>query len=168
MDIQKIEDLIKILEASEISEIEIEEDGRRIHLKKAAPDAPAQTIAYPIAAPAAAPAVPASVTAVPVEPTAVPAPQEAAAPAEHAAEDSELITIDSPMVGVFYPSPAPGEPPFASVGDTIEEDQTVCIVEAMKLMNEVTAKFRAEIVKVLVTNAEPVEFGQPLFTVRPL
>jgi acetyl-CoA carboxylase biotin carboxyl carrier protein len=72
------------------------------------------------------------------------------------------------MVGVFYAAPAPGEPPFVQPGDTIEAGQTVCIVEAMKLMNEVGAKVPCVIEQVLVENAEPVEFGQPLFSVRPL
>ncbi|NLT61310.1 MAG: acetyl-CoA carboxylase biotin carboxyl carrier protein, partial [Candidatus Hydrogenedentes bacterium] len=85
-----------------------------------------------------------------------------------AAPDDELITIDSPMVGVFYAAPAPDKPPFVKPGDAVQEQQTVCIVEAMKLMNEVTAQFPARIVKVLVENGEPVEFGQPLFAVEPL
>ncbi|MBN2311119.1 MAG: hypothetical protein JXR94_19235, partial [Candidatus Hydrogenedentes bacterium] len=79
-----------------------------------------------------------------------------------------LQTIDSPMVGVFYVAPSPGAPPFVEPGSTVAADDTVCIVEAMKLMNEVTAKFPAEIVRVLVENGEPVEFSQPLFAVRPL
>jgi acetyl-CoA carboxylase biotin carboxyl carrier protein len=72
------------------------------------------------------------------------------------------------MVGTFYTAPAPGEPAFVRVGDTVEENQTVCIVEAMKLMNEVAAKESCVIEKILVENGEPVEFGQPLFAVRPL
>jgi acetyl-CoA carboxylase biotin carboxyl carrier protein len=84
------------------------------------------------------------------------------------AEPEDLLpTIDSPMVGTFYSAPAPGEDIFINVGDSVEEGQTVCIVEAMKLMNEVGAKLACKIVKVLVENGEPVEFGQPLFAVEP-
>ena len=98
------------------------------------------------------------------------APQQIAAPAEEATsaepQDDGCETITSPMVGTFYTSPAPGEPTFVTVGDTIEENQTVCIVEAMKLMNEVVAKFSGKIEKILVKDGQPVEFGQPLFKVR--
>ncbi|HPO31198.1 MAG TPA: acetyl-CoA carboxylase biotin carboxyl carrier protein, partial [Candidatus Hydrogenedentes bacterium] len=79
-----------------------------------------------------------------------------------------LITIDSPMVGTFYDAPGPGEPPFVQPGDTVDAGQVVCIVEAMKIMNEVTAKVPAIVEQVLVRNGEPVEYGQPLFAVRPL
>jgi acetyl-CoA carboxylase biotin carboxyl carrier protein len=83
-------------------------------------------------------------------------------------EGEGLATIDSPMVGTFYTAPAPGEPPFLLPGDTVEPGQTVCIVEAMKIMNEVPAKVAAIIEKVLVENGEAVEYGQPLFAIRPL
>ena len=84
------------------------------------------------------------------------------------ARENGLITIDSPMVGTFYASSSSGKPPFVLPGDTVEPNQTVCIVEAMKVMNEVAAKVPAIIEKVLVGNGEPVEYGQPLFTIRPL
>ena len=82
--------------------------------------------------------------------------------------EDELVTFDSPMVGTFYGAPAPGAPPFVSPGDTVEEGQTLCVVEAMKLMNEVPAKFAAQIERLLVEDGEPVEYGQPLFAIRPL
>lgn len=81
--------------------------------------------------------------------------------------DANLVEITSPMVGTFYRSPAPDEPPFIEVGDRIQTGQTVCIIEAMKLMNELEAEVSGEIVEVLVNNAQPVEFGQPLMRVRP-
>jgi len=81
---------------------------------------------------------------------------------------SGQVTIDSPMVGTFYASSAPGEAPMVLPGDSITKDKTICIVEAMKIMNEVAAKFPCIIERVLVENGEPVEFGQPLFAVRPL
>ena len=166
MDLDKLRDLIQLFEAADIAEIEVEEDGSRILLKKASPIPMA--LPQPIAQP---PAIALSMPA-----AAVPASQPVAAPARDQAhetppadppEDEGLVTVDSPMVGVFYVAPAPGDPPFARPGDMVEAGQTLCIVEAMKLMNEVTAKFACTIEKVLVENAEPVEFGQPMFAVRP-
>jgi acetyl-CoA carboxylase biotin carboxyl carrier protein len=160
VDLDKLREIIRIFEQSELSEIEIEEDGKRMRFKK--PD-PRTYSTAPIA-----------ITAQHLEPAAqiiAPDKSSAAAPKspEPVVEEEErLPTIDSPMVGVFYASPAPNEPPFVRPGDSVTEHQTVCIVEAMKLMNEVAAKFNAVIVKILVENGEPVEYGQPLFTVRPL
>lgn len=161
MDLERLQGLLRLFENSSLSELEVEEEGRRICLRKnpaamalAAPVIPVTSAPIPLGGPA------------PVMDSA-PSPQStsSAAAAEHKAE-SDMVTIDSPMVGVFYNAPAPGEPPFVSAGDMIEENQTLCIVEAMKLMNEVTAKFAAKIVKVLVENGEPVEFGQPMFAVQ--
>jgi acetyl-CoA carboxylase biotin carboxyl carrier protein len=149
VDFKDLEALISIFEKSDLTEIEIEEEGRRMRLQKASPVAiPAPTTVQ----------VPTS-----VQPGATAAEE---APAEDALPDG-LITIDSPMVGTFYVAPAPGEEPFVKIGDTVEEKQTVCIVEAMKLMNEVGAKVPCIIEQILVEDAEPVEFGQPLFAVRP-
>jgi acetyl-CoA carboxylase biotin carboxyl carrier protein len=160
LDFGKLRELIEIFQSSELFEMEIEEAGQRIRLSKAAPSPAIQPAVY-----AALPSVvPAPSGAAP----AAPAPNES--PAIHTETedvDEGIVTIDSPMVGVFYASPAPGEPPFVKVGDIIDENQTVCIVEAMKLMNEVTAKFRCELVNVLVENGEPVEYNQPMFAVRP-
>jgi acetyl-CoA carboxylase biotin carboxyl carrier protein len=160
VDLDKLQDLIRIFEASNLSEIEIEESGRRMRLKK-----PRPVVSYtgpmmpmPVADPHGTQVVlHESVAAVPTN-----------VPARTEKEAEKVITIDSPMVGVLYVAPAPGEPPFVQAGDTVDEHQAVCIVEAMKLMNEVTAKFPCVIEKVLVENGEPVEFGQPLFVVRPI
>ena len=153
MDLDKLQQLIRIVEESGLAELEIEEEGTRIRLRKPGPaDLPVNTIAMP-ASPAAQPAAAQE--------------ENPAFPGADAPGDG-LLSIDAPMVGVFYVAPAPGEPPFVKPGDTVAENQTVCIVEAMKLMNEVTAQFPAEVVKVLVENGEPVEFGQPLFAVRRL
>lgn len=161
MDLDRLRELIRIFEQSELSEIEIEEDGNRMRLRKPEPKAYATA--------------PIAITAQHIDPTpqiAVPEKPAAAvaakAPEPAVEEEERLLTIDSPMVGVFYTSPAPGEPPFVRPGDTVTEHQTVCIVEAMKLMNEVAAKFSAVVIKVLVENGEPVEYGQPLFAVRAL
>lgn len=160
LEIEKIRELIRMLENSSLSEIEIEESGRRIKLKKPAPEV--------FASPTVVQALPhLNEYAAPAQVIHAPSPAEAPAPAPSAAE-SGLVTVDSPMVGVFYSSPSPGEPPFVKPGDDIKKDQALCIVEAMKLMNEVTAKFAGVIVRCLVENGEPVEFGQPLFQVRPI
>jgi len=151
MDFDTLRQLIAILEESSLAELEIEEDNLRVRLKK-----PEERIQIHAAAPGPAPAG---------DPSPAPA---SPAPAAPPPDDEKLVTIDSPMVGVFYSAPAPGEAPYASVGDIIEEGHTVCIVEAMKLMNEVSAKYRARVERVLVENGEPVEFGQALFAVTPL
>lgn len=157
MDLDNLRDLVRLFEASALAEIEIEEEGRRIRLKKPQHEfvytAPHPAAGHPMA-PALAPPHPAEVR-----------------PAEAGVEiagDSPLAAIKSPMVGTFYAAPAPEDPPYVSAGDTVEEGQVVCIVEAMKLKNEVTAPFAAVIEETLVENGEPVEYSQPLFVVRPL
>lgn len=158
MDIAKIKELVKILENSSLAEIEIQEEHGSIRLKKPDLHAPAQiTYAAPIHRLEDAHAAPAH-----------PSSPSPAVEANIDELEDDLVTIDSPMVGTFYAAPAPGEAPFAKIGDEIEEGQTVCIVEAMKLMNEVTAKFKCRIERVLVENGEPVEYGQALFAVQTL
>ncbi|MCF6283903.1 MAG: acetyl-CoA carboxylase biotin carboxyl carrier protein [Candidatus Hydrogenedentes bacterium] len=152
MDLKELKELVSLLESSELSELEIEEEGRRIRLTKKPDPVVAQAVAIP--APAAEP-----VAAAPL-PAAGP-------PAEATLADEGLVSVDSPMVGTFYVSPAPGEPSYVQVGDSISADQTVCIVEAMKIMNEVAAKVAGTVERVLVEGGEPVEFGQPLFAIRP-
>ena len=168
MDVEKLRELIQIFESAKISEIEIEEEGLKIALRKAS----AQPVYQHIPVPSPLPNAPENA---PVFPASVPVPvadetpsQSNNQPEEKKPEDEGLVPIESPMVGVFYAAPAPGEPPFVTEGQQVEADQTVCIVEAMKLMNEVTAKFPCVIEKILVENAEPIEFGQALFLVRPL
>lgn len=166
MDIEHLQKLIRMLEDSDLSEIEIEEEGRRIRLRKGRPRAvlsEPQLTAFRVAETAVAPSANTAAAALRVE-TAAASPLVASA----VPESDATVTINSPMVGVFYSGPAPGEPPFVRPGDTVDENQTVCVVEAMKLMNEVTAKFPAVIEKALVENGEPVEYGQPLFAVRPI
>lgn len=153
MDYDELDKLIQVFDKANLTELEIEEDGRRIRL--------ARNHAIPVVHPVTMEGA----VHVPVhEPAARPG-QE---PPARSYEDEGLVTVDSPMVGTFYNSPQPGEAPFVLAGDTVEPGQVVCIVEAMKILNEVTAKFPAIIEKVLVENGEPVEYGQPLFAVRPL
>lgn len=154
MDFKELKELIEIFEGTELSELEIEEDGRRMRLQKVPANASAPvSMMVPTSSSAQSPAMPHS--------TEQPAPTERE-------EVKYANTIDSPMVGTFYVASAPGEPPFVKEGDQVSEGSTVCIVEAMKLMNEVGAKTSCVIEKVLVENGEPVEFGQPLFAIRNL
>lgn len=153
MDYDELDKLIQVFDKANLTELEIEENGRRIRL--------ARSQSVPLAHP-----VPVDVaTRAPMLDAAARLGQDAPA---RSYEDEGLVTVDSPMVGTFYNSPQPGEAPFVLAGDTVEPGQVVCIVEAMKILNEVTAKFPAIIEKVLAENGEPVEYGQPLFAVRPL
>jgi acetyl-CoA carboxylase biotin carboxyl carrier protein len=160
VDFSELKELIRILEQSGLSELEVEENGRRIRLQKAV--APVPVVAPVAIAPSVAP--------VPVayDPGYRPATSAPVAPAAPAEDDATggLPTFDSPMVGTFYRAPSPEADVFVKVGDRVEENQTICIIEAMKLMNEVGAKFSGVIEKILVENAQAVEFGQPLFVVR--
>ncbi len=160
MDIKKIQELVKLINKTSIGEITIEEDGTRITIKqKKDPD---QNIYY--GSGAAAPS-PASVAQVPAAPVAAPsAGTEAPAPAP---VKDNLITIKSPMIGTFYRQTGPGKPILASVGDEITTGKVLCIIEAMKLFNEIESEVKGTIVKILIDDASPVEYDQPLFLVDP-
>ena len=154
MDIKQIQDLIKFVHKSGVNEVSIEENDFKITIKtNQAPTVVTATI--PAAAPLAA--APAPVAA---------APAAAAAPA--VSESDNYITIKSPMIGTFYRSASPDKPAFVNVGDEIKVGQVLCVVEAMKLFNEIEAEISGRIVKVLVDNASPIEFDQPLFVVEPV
>ena len=159
MNIKEIQDLIKFVAKSGVSEVEIEQKDFKLTIKAEDKSAKEERqIIVQAAAPApAAPAAPA------------PAPAAPAAPAtpEATSDDSKYVTIKSPMIGTFYRSPGPDKDAFVSVGDTISNGSTVCIIEAMKLFNEIEAEVSGKIVKVLVDDATPVEYDQPLFLVDP-
>ncbi|MGC6367786.1 MAG: acetyl-CoA carboxylase biotin carboxyl carrier protein [Candidatus Marinamargulisbacteria bacterium] len=156
MDFKKIKKLVSLVETSDISSLSVEEDNLKVEIKREGPaqiiqsSVPAQTIQ---AAPAAPPAPVAS--------------ESPAAPATPTADDTAgLIEIKSPMVGTFYSSPNPESPAFVEVGKTIKKGDVVCIIEAMKLFNEIEAEIEGTIEKVCLENSAPVEFGQTLFLVR--
>lgn len=155
-DIQDLKQLIEFLKENQIAEFDLDRGDTKIRLKFAQP-ANLAGIAQVLGA------VPA-VAGTPLVPPPPPPAPHAAAPA--ADPDAGLHIVKSPIVGTFYGSPSPGAPPFVSPGDRVEKGQVVCIVEAMKLMNEIEADAAGEIVKCLVTNGQPIEFGQPLFSVR--
>ncbi|HWL00462.1 MAG TPA: acetyl-CoA carboxylase biotin carboxyl carrier protein [Parapedobacter sp.] len=155
MDIKQIQDLIKFVAKSGVNEVAIEEEDFKITIKtNQAPTYVTATV--PTAAPAPLPA------ATP----AAPAPEGPKQTAPKAEDISNYVTIKSPMIGTFYRSSSPDKPAFVSVGDEITTGKVVCIVEAMKLMNEIEAEIKGQIVEVLVENGQLVEFGQPLFLVK--
>lgn len=168
--IHEIREIIKLIDQSSIKEFELELDGSKVSIKKTGGvvEEVKTIIAQPVvtAAPAApAPPVPAA------EAPAAPVQAEAAAPKAAAvvpaADESALHKIVSPMVGTFYRSPEPGAPAYVQPGDKVTANKVVCIVEAMKLFNEIEAEVNGEIVKVLVEDGQLVEYGQPLFLVKP-
>lgn len=161
MNIKEIQDLIKFVSKSGVTEVEIEQKDFKITIK-----ACAETVERQIVVQAAAPVQQvAPATTAPAAPAAPAVPTTS--PATPVAEESNLITIKSPMIGTFYRSPGVDKDPFISVGQTINKGDTVCIIEAMKLFNEIEAEFSGKIVKVLVDDATPVEYDQPLFLVEP-
>lgn len=163
MNLSEIQDLIKFVAKSGVTEVEIEQKDFKLTIKADKKAEQQQPLIIQAATPVAAPA--------PVIPqAAAPAPAAPATPATPAApvsDDSKYITIKSPMPGTFYRSSSPDKDPFVQVGDSIQKGNTVCIIEAMKLFNEIEAEITGKIVKVLVDNASPVEYDQPLFLVDP-
>lgn len=160
MDIKQIQELVKLINKTSIGEITIEEDGTKITIKQKKD--PSQKI-YTTGAPMQAAPSPAMPAAAPAQaPNAAPPAPTAAAP-----KADNLITIKSPMIGTFYRQAGPGKPVFANVGDDVTPGKVVCIIEAMKLFNEIESEVKGKIVKVLVEDASPVEYDQPLFLVDP-
>ncbi|WNR42557.1 acetyl-CoA carboxylase biotin carboxyl carrier protein [Paenibacillus roseipurpureus] len=160
--LSEIKELIKLVDQSSLQELEIENEGARLSIRKPNKSepvyvsAPVQHTYAPISQPSYSNTAPPAALEVPVQ-TGGQAKQE----------DSSLHKIVSPMVGTFYQSASPGSAPFVSVGSKVSDKTIVCIVEAMKLMNEIEAEIKGEIVEVLVENGQLVEYGQPLFLVRP-
>jgi acetyl-CoA carboxylase biotin carboxyl carrier protein len=156
MDLRKLKTLIDLVAESDIAELEVTEGESKVRIVKSSgapqnqvvmmqPQAMPQTVTAPAAAPIAA--------------------APAAAPVATAAAEPEGHIVKSPMVGTFYRSSSPGNPPFVEVGATVKEGDTLCIIEAMKLLNEIDADASGVIKQILVENGQPVEFGQPLFVI---
>ena len=158
MDLKEIQNLIKFVAKSGVYEVKLEMKDVKISIRNSGKE---KTIVQS-----------SPVVAAPAQPVAAPAAQapeaKTAAQTNTPAEDtSKYVEITSPIIGTFYRKPAPDKPNFVNVGDEVQEDTVVCIVEAMKLFNEIEAEVSGKIVKVLVDDASPVEFGQPLFLVDP-
>jgi len=162
MDIKEIQNLIKFVAKSGASEVKLEMDDVKITIRTGA-DGKSESTTYvqqipmgqPVAQAPAAPAAPAPAAATP------------AAEAPEASDDSKYITIKSPIIGTFYRKPSPDKPVFVEVGSSIGEGDVLCVIEAMKLFNEIESEVSGKIVKILVDGSSPVEFDQPLFLVDP-
>lgn len=157
MELKDIQSLIKLVSSSSVDEVLIEQENFKLNIKKNAPE----FIQAPVMASAPVMPAPAPVAAAPAAPAA---PAESAPAAE---SNANLIEIKSPMIGTFYRRPSPDKPNFCEVGDTIQKGDVVCIIEAMKLFNEIESEISGKIVKILVDDSAPVEYDQPLFLVEP-
>ncbi|MFB3777253.1 MAG: acetyl-CoA carboxylase biotin carboxyl carrier protein [Bryobacteraceae bacterium] len=155
MTIEEIRELIKVVTETGVAELELQRGENRVRIVRA----PSSSVQHVVV-----PAVTGPVGSAPALPA-----EHASSPAAPASEvDSSLVAIKSPIVGTFYEAPSPGAPPFVQVGDAVRVGQVVCIIESMKLMNEIEAEVSGVVVSKLVTNAQPVEYGEALFTIRPV
>ena len=165
MTLDEIKQLIEFIKGHDLSEFELEQDGVKLRIKStsnqqvvAVPHLPA-TIPMVAAAPVAAPQTPAQAAA---------AAAEAKAVADQAAEDGgEICIVKSPIVGTFYRAAEPGAKPFVSVGDTVRKGQVLCIIEAMKLMNEIDSEYDGEVTSIYIENGQAVQYGERLFAIKP-
>ena len=150
MDLKELKALLRLMEGNDVEELEVEEGGRRVRIRRRTAPMPPPPGTLPMPG------------------TARAAVSSAASPVTFpASETAGLIPVESPMVGTFYRAPAPGAEPYVKEGDLVEKGTVLCIIEAMKLMNEIEAEVRGRIAKILVENAQPVEFGQTLFLLEP-
>ena len=171
MKLTEIQDLIKFVARAGVTEVEIEQKDFKLTIKSEMPkgrgrkdEAVVQTIQVPAAVPQAV--IPA-VAAAPAAPAAPAAAAPAAPAADDASSGANLVEIKSPMIGTFYRRPSPDKSVFCEVGDTVKVGDTVCVIEAMKLFNEIESEVKGKIVKVLVDDNSPVEYDQALFLVEP-
>ncbi len=162
-DLKEIQELIDLLVDREIAEFEMEKSGMRIRIRRGQGGEPVRTAARA----AAGPTVPAPTAETPAP--FLPPTHGTPAPAEATAEESTegLYIVKSPIVGTFYGASAPNAPPFVKLGDTVQVGQVLCIIEAMKLMNEIESEVAGEIVRIYAENGQPVEYGQSLFAIKP-
>jgi len=157
MNVEEIKELIDFLNKTRFTEVEVEEDGVRVRVLQETAPVVVQAAPVPVAAPQAAPAAPQA------EATGANSSFDVRIPPEPAPGK----VISSPIVGTFYSSPAPDKPAYVAVGSSVSKGQVVCIVEAMKLMNEIESEFSGTVVAFLAEDGEPVEFGQPLMRIEP-
>src|ERR1700690_3542999 len=157
MTIEEIKELLQLFNASGVGELEVERDDFRIRISRASSAQEHVVSVSPAVATVADPAA----TSVAVSSSGA-----AAAPARAPEPDADQVLVKSPIVGTFYETPSPGAPPFVKVGDTVEPGQVLCIVEAMKLLNEIESEGAGEIVKKMGRNGQPIEYGQELFAIR--
>jgi acetyl-CoA carboxylase biotin carboxyl carrier protein len=164
MDLDQLKRILELVREHEISEFEVEQDGLRLKIRKDAAGSviamPAPAAALPAVVMAAAPGVSPAVAA-----AAAPA-HATAAPTETSETEIELAVVKSPIVGTFYRSAEPGTPPFVEVGASVKKGQVLCIIEAMKLMNEIDSEYDGEIVNIYAENGQPVQYNERLFAIR--
>jgi acetyl-CoA carboxylase biotin carboxyl carrier protein len=158
LDLKELKEILQILDEKDIAEFELEEQGIKLRIRKAdhQSHAPAMTAVAPATMPMAS-----GGSSVPAEPREVPAPGAAAGPS-----DEGLHLVKSPIVGTFYRSRDPNSPPFVEPGDRVKVGQVLCIIEAMKMMNEIESEVAGEVVRVHRENGQPVQYGEPLFAIR--
>lgn len=158
MNFDDIERILELVREHDLAEFEMEREGLKVRVRKSAGPAPVTYPQLPIAAsyPAVAPSAAASALALPSLPAALPVDDI----------ELELAVVKSPIVGTFYRSSEPSSPPFADVGQRVKKDQVLCIIEAMKLMNEITSEYEGEVVSVYVENGTPVQYGERLFAIK--
>ena len=164
MNQKEIKELIEFLVEKDIAEFSLERGDMKVHIKRGvgAPPVPVLQVS-PAIVPATGAAMVAPATAGPSAPASPPPPLK---PAAEAPATEDLFIVKSPIVGTFYDAPSPGAPPFVRIGDSVSEGQVLCIIEAMKLMNEIEAEVSGEIAKQFAPNGSPVEYGMPLFGIR--
>jgi acetyl-CoA carboxylase biotin carboxyl carrier protein len=167
--LQSLKDLIEFLKQQEVGEFELEQDGLKVHLSfaghgRSASNVDLSQLSHLLQH---APAAQTHGVAAPTHPASVTAGATTAHHAPAVGEEDGLHIVKSPIVGTFYEASAPGAEPYIKVGDQVESGQVVCIVEAMKLMNEIESDIAGEVVKRMVASGQPVEYGQPLFSIRP-
>jgi acetyl-CoA carboxylase biotin carboxyl carrier protein len=156
MNFEDIERILELVREHDLAEFEVEREGLKLRVRKASaafampPSLPHQTVAVPH---------------VPLQPPATPS-QTPPEPPAAGEESVELAVVKSPIVGTFYRAPEPGAPPFVEIGERVKKDQVLCIIEAMKLMNEITSEYEGEIVSAYVENGKPVQYGERLFAIR--
>src|SRR5437763_8792328 len=157
MDLEQLKQILDLVRAHELSEFEVEQDGLKLKIRRNAAGVPVVTLPGLAANAPVAAAAPAASAA----PAAVPP-----ASAEASDEDLELAVVKSPIVGTFYRSPEPGAPSFVEIGGQVKKGQVLCIIEAMKLMNEIDSEYDGEIANVYVESGQPVQYGERLFAIR--
>src|SRR3982750_4875613 len=163
MDLKQIKQILDLVREHELSEFEIEHDGLRLKIRKDVNGAHVASLPAPLVPTMVVPGGAATVA----QPVAAPAaPSASAAAAADADTEIELAVVKSPIVGTFYRSAEPGAPPFVDIGTTVRKGQVLCIIEAMKLMNEIDSEYDGEVVNVYVENGQPVQYGERLFAIR--
>ena len=168
MDFEEIERILELVREHDLAEFELESEGLKLRLRRAGAHVPAPLVhaaGAPLQTLAPLAAVPMSAM-LPAAPAAGPAGLASAASASDADVELELAVVKSPIVGTFYRSAEPGAAPFVDVGQQVKKDQVLCIIEAMKLMNEITSEYDGEIVSVYVENGKPVQYGERLFAIK--